>query len=512
MVKHLIAVLIFLLATSAIADMVTGVTKEPRVTETMGLELFWTSTPPDSVEWPSQRLEAWKRWQKLKTDFPGVRSDASYNYFDTLARAFAAILPEPRARFYFYIADTLNVSIWPLSSGYFVVHAGALSVIRDEQLLTFMVILELAHDYLGHTREMSDRANFGAREKKSLVVWPWAALAESDPIGKTTLAYSLEQENDALDVVLYFFTAVGRDYAASALRLPVLLKSLSTKKSASSWPALHANLSEALKQPRNESEEKPAHVGFSVAPNMIAQAVTQIEGSGLQRYPWLRELLTAEPGVLASAYRSTLKANEKRDWVALAQAVKKGLGVSARAEPFLRDQMTLWQQTGKFASCTTQGRKRRWGYFDHLRELMVAQCVFLDGRYTDAKSLLAKYSLRYRYDVHGAFWLTLVDIRLRRPVEDQLSEIEKFWGDRPYVRALRAMRLSILERPSDAVALFNYDSQIAYDNAEWGALDMAHSWMIKNHSSFRERDGKSLDLRERATQRWALGEQVLRHF
>jgi hypothetical protein len=196
---------------------------------------------------------------------------------------------------------------------------------------------------------------------------------------------------------------------------------------------------------------------------------------------------------------------------ALANA-SEGLKLDPSAEPFLWQRAVAYQNLGQFNRCIAQAGDR-WTFYDHRRELLAIECSFLEGRYTDAAKLAVEYRRKYPFDISGAFWQALAAIRVRRPFDEQLREIESFWGDRPMVRALKIFYFSYMGKLIEAKAMTEFETDIPYRPEEWAVLEFAHAWFLDTYrDAFSEIRGsdRGAKLLEYAYQKWPLA-RLMRH-
>lgn len=535
----------------------TAVTTDPSVTVGMGLTLTPIKDPGDSLVWWPRRQEARERFQGVRQVFPEAQSGRVYQYLNALAAAFASMSPEPRPQFHFYVADTLNASIWPAGSGFFVLHAGLFSLARNPHELEFLLALELAHDVLEHNqtplRAGDIKWEAGKWELDRLRPAPaqwWALLAAEDPIERGRFSYTLQQESDALELVYRFFDGLGWQYDGLRDKTFQFIQDLGQIPGLSSLKLLHANLGMALKLPHARVRREKITLDPIVSRETISRAMDEMALGGYQRYQWMRELapyravLLAKAGEpenfreqtaeevmddgqlpksqrLARAYLKALLEMRRRDWKSLIATSDRALALAPGTEPFLWFKLFAVTSLGQFNKCGDT-RAPRWRLFDHKRSILVAQCAFLAGRYSTSAALLTDYRRRFPFDVEGAFWQALVDLRMRRKAEDNLGEMTRFWGERPYVRALWAIYHGLKRKPSeaksdlDSIALLSETRAIdhfqPYSDAEWGAFAFANAWFTATYSPYKDRDESAGKLRAEALARWPLADFVRAHF
>lgn len=493
--------------------------------------------PGDSLSWWPRRLEALKRYEAARAALPEVPSASIYQYLNALAEGFSSMLPEPRARFQFFVADTLNASIWAAGSGFYIIHAGLFSLVRDQRELAFILALEFAHESLGHNKRPIGSWNKSGF--RPTAVFNWALIANGDPVENARFSYTTQQESDALELVYRFFVSRDWRYDDLAKTIAGRINLLNSIRGTSSLPLLHRNLEFALKLPHDRP--KPASLKMDPVVNIgtVTRALTEMSLSGLQRYQWMREIIPyrkylidenvnvsdlrerteAEIQKLGQyrhgehVARKFLRANllmQKRDWAAVQQTAEEALRLVPRNEPFLWFHLLSRQHQLQFKECG-DSTQPKWPLFDHMRQLIVGQCMFLDGRLSNAAQHFMEYRRRYPFDVHGAFWQAFVDLHMRRKGQDNIAEMERFWGNRPYVRAVKVLHYGALGKPTDAKAAQDVINELEYGDTEWGALELVNSWFAETYSPYNGRDEKAQNKMKRAEMLWPLSGLIRAH-
>ncbi len=554
---------------------VTHVTDEPSVTVTMGLKMAPTNELGDSVKWWDRREAGWRRWMSAREKFPRATSSSIEIYLSALAEGFTKVIPWlPLPRFHFYVADTLNPSLWPVGGGFFVIHAGLLRHLRDERQFAFLIALELAHETLGHNmvpiRAGDIKWEPGSWREGDYDGWPvefWAFMVGHDPIDRGGFTYTLQQESDALELVYRFFAANVWEYDGINRLLSDLLPQLNVIPGSSSLARLHTNLALAIRLPHDRPKCPITPVDSVVNRATYAQAEVEIERSSVQHYPWMLELVPYREFVtqrtiniaqvreqynehsdvrtekILTATRQTRKTSlaseldefvERNDeliardklvtaklariylrgsvllshhrWADAIASAQEGLKIDSSAEPFHWQRALARQQLSQFNKCIAE-MPLEWRYFDHRRELLIVQCSFLEGRYTDAAKLALEYRRRFPFDIEGAFWETLVEIRLNRSLAKHIEEIETFWGDRPMVRALKIFYYGYLGKQSEAEAAITLNTDITYLPQEWGMLEFAQAWLRDTFNPIAG-DDRADKLRQLAELQWPLSRLV----
>ncbi|MBI3542038.1 MAG: hypothetical protein HY075_02005 [Deltaproteobacteria bacterium] len=603
---------------------VTTVTTEPHVTTGMGIRMVPTKEGGDSVKWWERRESGWSRWMQARSRFPRAKSYSVDLYLDALAEGFnRAVGAVPATRFHFYVADTLNPTLWPLGGGFFVIHAGLFRQIRDERQLAFLLALELAHETLDHGMSHGALARGVSFPRHGDVFWEaegrneagyaleydgwpiefWAYLVGRDPIESADLGYTLQQESDALELVYQFFRANGWEYDGINRLVADLLPTLTDVPGSSSLAKLHPHLATAVKVPHARMPARMQPVDAVVNRLTYQRAVAEIERSTLQHYPWMLELvpyrdfivdrginidevregynehsdvhtskiLTATrksrlsslateldeflernaeldardkllPARLARIYlRGTILLAHHR-WADVIRSAEEGLKIDASAEPFLWQRALARQQLGQFNKSIAE-MPVAWKNFDHRRDLFVLQGHFLEGRFTEASRAGLEYRRKYPFDIDGAFWHMLAEIRLRRTTDRNIDELAAFWGDRPMVRALKVFYYGYLgkftdaqaaldlvdERPAPTVLkllffgvrsylmessdVFQAKGQLAvndglaYPAYEWGMLAFAQAWFRQTFNVIHG-DDRADKLMQLAELQWPLSRLV----
>lgn len=286
---------------------VTIVTEEPKVTVNMGIKMAPSNEQGDSIEWWERREEGYKRFMRAKALFPRARSVMIETYLASLAHGFTKTLVQvPRTRFHFYVADTLNPSIWPAGGGFFIIHAGLIRQVKDERQFAFILALELAHETLGHNmvRSLIKGKNWepGSWSDGNYDSWPvefWAQIVGHDPIERGGFTYSLQQESDALELVYRFFMANAWEYDGIGRLVADLLPSLNAIPGASSLQRLHENLAQSLRLPHLRPHAEILPVDSLVSRASYSSALAEIQKSTLQRYGWMLELVPYRDFILA---------------------------------------------------------------------------------------------------------------------------------------------------------------------------------------------------------------------
>lgn len=546
---------------------VTRVSEEPGVMANITIKMAPSIDPGDSLKWWQHREAGFHRWTEAKRLFPRVRSFAAESYLSALAEGFSRLLPPaPRQRFHFYVADTLNSSLWPMGGGFFVVHAGLFRLIREERQFAFVLALEMAHEALGH--HVAWEGGWPRDGKfDSWSIEFWAALAGRDPIVRAGFAYSLQQESDALELVYRFFQANDWEYEKFSRGVASFLPNLDAVPGSSSLHRMHPHLVMAVRVPHDRLAVAREPVDSIVSPTTYAGAAAEIARSALQRYPWMLELVPYRDFVLDRAsnieqlrlrfdehvaisskrleelgrrarnrssdselaelaardeehdgrdkllsaklarlyLRGLVLASHQR-WQEVISNAAEGLKLAQTAEPFLWQRALARQQLGQFNTCIRE-LSSKWAYFDHRRELFEVQCTFLEGRYTEASRIGLEYRKRYPFDIDGAFWWILSEIRIKRVTDKQIQELEAFWGDRPIVRALKVFYYGYLGKPTQARAAVDFRADIAYGAQEWGILEFAQAWLRASFGAFAE-DDRAEKLMQLSDLQWPLAHLV----
>ena len=554
---------------------VTHVTDAGDVTAQMGIKMAATNELGDSVKWWERREAGWRRWMSAREKFPRATSSSIEIYLGALAEGFTKIIPwVPQPRFHFYVADTLNPSLWPVGGGFFIVHAGLLRHMRDERQFAFLVALELAHETLGHNmvpiRAGDIKWEPGSWRAGDFDGWPvefWAFLVGHDPLDRGGFSYSLQQESDALELVYRFFAANVWEYDGINRLTADILPQLDVIPGSSSLARLHTNLAMAIRLPHDRPKIAITPVDSVVNRATYAAAETEIERSSIQHYPWLLELVPYRDFVLQrninidrvreeynehsdvhtqkilSATKQSRKtslsseldefmdrneeliAREKlvtaklariylrgavllshHRWADAIVSAQEGLKIDSSAEPFFWQRALARQQLSQFNKCIAE-MPLEWRFFDHRRELLIVQCSFLEGRFTDAAKFALEYRKRFPFDIEGAFWETLVEIRLNRQLAKHIEEIETFWGDRPMVRALKIFYYGYLGKQSEAEAAISFQSDIPYLAQEWGMLEFAQAWLRDTFNPI-PNDDRADKLRQLAELQWPISRLV----
>lgn len=554
---------------------VSQVTEETEVMDRMGLKMIPTNDLGDSREWWERRTEGWKRFEQAKKKFPPAKSESLEMYLNALAESFNRAMPHPpHVRFHFYVADTLNPSLWPAGGGFFIVHAGLIRKVKDERQFAFLLALELAHETLGHNMTPGllfgknwEPGRWGKNDFDAWSVEHWTVLVGNDPIERGGFVYTLQQESDALELVYRFFQANSWEFDGINRLVVDMLPGLNAIPGTSSLARLHSNLAQAIKLPHRRQKVSPAPADSVVNRGSYVQAQSELASSTLQFYDWMLELVPYRKFIserLVNLEQIRLRHNEHgeigttklrevlkrprdrtfaseaaefdrinrelssrasllearlarfylkgavlmmhRRWKEALVNAEQALKLAPDAEPFLWQRVSARQQLGQFNKCVTENQSR-WRYYDHRRELMGLQCTFLEGRYTDAAKLAIEYRTRYPFDVEGAFWETLLQIKLRRIKNARIEEIESFWGDRPIVRALKILYYGHLEQPDHAQKEMFFDSELSYLPQEWGMLEFAQAWYRRTYSVI-ERDDRAEQLQALAEVQWPLARLV----
>jgi hypothetical protein len=220
-------------------------------------------------------------------------------YLYALADGFSRTLNFiPRTRCHFYVADTLNPTLWPVGGGFFIVHAGLIREIKDEKQFAFLVALELAHEMLGHNFQPVRAGDIkwepGLWRNGQYDGWPvefWAYLVGRDPLQRGGFQYTLQQESDALELVYRFFRANLWNYDAVSRAVADLIPTFGAIPGASSLPSLHANLKMATLLPHETPAPGPIPVDPAVSESVYRKVQEDVLASALQHYPWMLELV-----------------------------------------------------------------------------------------------------------------------------------------------------------------------------------------------------------------------------
>lgn len=553
----------------------TVVTDDPHVTVTMGLKVAPSNDPGDSVQWWDRRQAGWQRWLTAKQRFPRAKSTAAELYLSALAEGFNKTLPFlPRTRFHFYVADTLNPSLWPVGGGFFIIHAGLLRQVRDERQFAFLMALELAHESLGHNMRPLRAGDIkwepGRWRDGDFDSWPiefWASLVGHDPIERGGFTYTLQQESDALELVYRFFRANMWEYDGINRLVVDLLPTIAQIPGSSSLAKMHANLGMAVRLPHNRPDPPVTPIDSVVNRLTYSRAVGEIANGTLQHYPWMLELVPyrdfvverninisevrdqfdehaeALSGKVASVlHRSRKEAlsteldelDDRNDdlydrgkifgaklarlylkgtiliahqrWKEVVENANEGLRLDSSAEPFMWQRALARQELSQFNSCISE-LIVGWHYYDHRRELLSLQCHFLEGRYSDSARLALEFRRKYPFDIDGAFWSLLAQIRMKRPLDKLIDEVQAFWGDRPMVRALKIFYFGYLGKLTEAQAMADFKAGQPYLTREWGMLEFAQAWLRETFNAL-PNDERAEKLRELAELQWPLSRLV----
>ncbi|HRK01095.1 MAG TPA: hypothetical protein PLH57_00395, partial [Oligoflexia bacterium] len=113
----------------------------------------------------------------------------------------------------------------------------------------------------------------------------------------------------------------------------------------------------------------------------------------------------------------------------------------------------------------------RWTHFDERRQHLNNACVGLSGNWSRAISQADEVAVARPRDFQARFYKAFLRGRARLPIRDEITEIEKLWGDRPGLRALKVMYFAASEKPKEAENNVNFFPEFdQYEAWEWGAL------------------------------------------
>ena len=489
----------------------------------------------DTLVWPRSHNEARRIWLTRTRQFVALKSSAVERYLDLLGNEFLItneknIQARKRRplRFHFFIADTLNPSLWSYGSGYFVLHGGLLNGVLNHQQFTFLIALEMAHQILGH--EPSDDGR---------IVGAWSAdgfatLVVNDPVLKRSFSYSRIQETQALELVAPLFNSWGWNYAQIAKQMVPAINELTKFPGASSVGLAHRHLALALKLP-----EPAAHTSVGKAPEFLSAAsFQQIQNellrSAQQRYAWFLGLasylppqfdVVARPSSFLDldlrAFRALKESYSKRGIkspASLERWIENRIHLNHRdwssvedyeadevQEPILFQKLHALQIQGNFESCLKDS-EHQWIHREYERELIRAQCVVLMGHLSEGLEHIKNFVVANPLDIRGGFWHVLVLARLHDPKLFEVQrEYQQKWGDRPWTRAAQIIALArngrwnqIQELDADTFSVF----EKAYGDEERGALLFAKAWA--EYQKHQRPTASAISLLKQAQRLWPL--------
>jgi hypothetical protein len=495
----------------------------------------WSTGPQD---------EGYEWWSLRTRELPPFDAVEAPLYLAALARAFNGAGAGDRPRFRFYITDTLNTAVWAQGDGHFIIHGGLLARVKDHLTFNFILALEMAHDVLGHgatdTRVtpvplltgliFSD----GSADLWDLDGFAW--LATFDPVRKSGRAYTLREEEQALSLVSVFFTRMGWDYDAAARAALLQIQDFSQWPGGGDLGALHKEIGVAVRLPRPEGKHTPSSEEALVNADAFAKLRDQLLKRTRQKYSWLIEaapyasILRQGGGSL----EGDLKAFEGRRaalgsplsptaeaWVrgrihlnhdnftgALSIA-EEALQKRSPTEPVLLQRLQAGLFTQKAQHCKDEVQQD-WARADYVRGRYHVLCLLSDGELTAAAEASHKLRADYPNDPQAAFLEAVALARLRRPFGDLIKTLEKDWGGRPGLKALKLLHAAQNRDWKTFQDLAGVGDEALYGAEENGILDFARAWGYGVRG-----DGQSHGHLNRAANRWfpaRVPERILPYF
>ncbi|MEW6057890.1 MAG: hypothetical protein AB1540_14880 [Bdellovibrionota bacterium] len=486
------------------------------------------------LAWPPEKVHSWKQSTSMQSQFPRSKSARLESFLSQFGDAFRAMLPLPeKLRLHFDVLDTVNPTFWPFGHGFIVMHSGLILRIHDLNSFLFLLALESAHDVLGHVQNRVQDLKWQAFP---LRIDLWTSLVGRDPLAHVGVrAYTVSEEAEALEIVYRFLRAYGIDPAHAGMELVSRFEKINALPEMSSVPVLHRNLKTALST--SVLQSKPAALktfDALISEPSFAEILKELGQSKNQLQAWMVELIPyayllkkegesfEEDQRLAQAVKARLKRRSEkgearlawlyvqnlmhlrhRQWRALLKNSTEALSIGPSAIPFRWHKGMAHQQLRQFNHCI-HSLGESWGIYDFRRLLLELQCSFLEGRYTDAARLANQFRQKHPYDAEGAFWQALNAIRIRQPIDQLLAEMDNYWGDRPFVRALKVLHFGYIGKLTDAKAIANFSADAAFSDEEWGKLHMAEAWLYETFIFKEKRPRFARSRREKSEQEWVL--------
>ncbi len=457
-----------------------------------------------TVFFPKNELQVWNALQKK---YPEARTRHWNEYLTKYLKnlySYPAFQKNMDKRPIFYLADCLSESLWSPGAGLLFIHAGLFQKIATESDLLFLLTLEIAHHILGHTLKVDLPEKDKVKEGKSIEEMTalnkeanqqlqqmyiahmphpldsWTLLNLNDPISALNLAYSLEDEKEALKWVRAFFHFNFWQFEKSFESFLVFLKKQDLK--ISSYFFLHKNLVHF----KNDLVE-PSNLQPVVLDNASYLSVLQsLEHSPMQKNRWLAErymsFKDSESNLLSGLYIVGKKLLENHEWQAVIKNAERALLLRPSSEPFLYQKVIalFHQKKWNEVKAIIQASDSGWLVKPELRSLLEIQLLFLTGLNTQAEQKAKQHLELYLFDVDATFWDTLIAIRLKKTtVEEKIYQMEALYGLRPWVRTLLIIYYTYLKKEPELKKVVEFKPAkygLAYGADEMAFFDFSKLW------------------------------------